>query len=221
MLKRKALVVSLTILVLVGCAQTIPGGLQTPEGVASPPSRQTVPRGFQTPQEVASPSGPAMVVSSGLVEKLELEDLITAADTILVGAVAAVASRWNDDHTAILTEVQISVEERLTEGPTASQISLVVPGGEVGETTQLVEDTLWFAAGERVLLFMKRAEDGALQVMGGFQGKLTIEDDLVLELNTPLPEVIDQIRAFRQGLPPGTGLEEAKEELPSQTPTAP
>ena len=201
MLKAKSLLVFLTIVSLMGCAKRVP----------------VVP----APKETPFPSGPITVASSGLVEKMNLEGLATSADTILVGTVTAVTSRWNDENTTILTEVRITVGQAVAGVIAANEVTLVLPGGKVGVVEQGTSGIPRFVVGERVLVFLKQGEGGRFQVVGGFQGKLTIEYNVVLELNVSLPVAIEQINAIRQGLPSGATEDNAEDRLPEQTRTAP
>ncbi len=151
----------------------------------------------QTPQREPVSSGPAMVASSGIVEKIEFKDLATQADVIFVGNVTAMNSRWNDERTFIQTEVRIAIEQLVAGQLQGQECTLVVPGGEVGGVKQEVSTAPVFTVGERTLLLLVCGEGESLTVMGGFQGKLDIDNNTVLLLGTPLPAVLEQIKTLR------------------------
>ena len=127
--------------------------------------------------------------------KMSLEELTDGADSIVVGTVVSSSSHWNADLTNIYTEVVISVEDTL-KGPTGKNtITIIVPGGTVGEITQSLEDTPVFEAGEKVGLFLEELNSAGLaqmglgattqllaagppsSVYGSFQGKLSFTED--------------------------------------------
>ena len=183
-------------LVLVGCALGTPA-VQTPEGVPSAPS-------------------PASLVSSGVVEKMGLEDLVAGADIIVVGVVVETRARWNDERTLIFTEVRFEVQDTVVGPPGVPTISLVIPGGQVGEVTQEVSAAAQFTIGDRAMLFLVRTPEGDLRIAGGFQGRLAIENDVVLGLDMPLPALIEQVRAAAGGR---ATVGDTKDQLPSPVPT--
>ena len=133
------------------------------------------------------------------VEELSLEELVVEARSVCQGVVTDVNPQWNNDHTMIYTDVTVSVDECLKgrEGP---EITLKIPGGTVGEITLWVSDTPTFEKDEEVILFL---QEEYFQIVGWYQGKYTIEDDIVLEKAIPVNQFIGQIRAAMEttGIP--------------------
>lgn len=132
--------------------------------------------------------------AQALMLKMSLEELTSGAESVVVGTVVSSTSYWNADQTNIYTEVVISVEDRL-KGPAGNNtITIIVPGGTAGETTEWVEDTPVFVVGEQVGLFVKDVDStrlaqmglGAMaqqfaanppsEVYGNFQGKLSFTE---------------------------------------------
>ncbi len=91
--------------------------------------------------------------AQALVIKLSLDQLAAGADSVVVGTVVELTSRWNADRSHIETLVTISVEERLKGAPGDVRVTITVPGGQVGEIREMVSDTPGFQVGERVAVF--------------------------------------------------------------------
>jgi len=130
------------------------------------------------------------------VEELSLEELINEATLIIRGRVIDTNARWNADHTLIYTYVTIRRTEYIKGTPRAGDLVIEVPGGTVGEITLWVSDTPTFEEGQEVILFLR---EEYFQVVGWFQGKYTIVDDVVVEKGIPLDQFTGQIKAFMEG----------------------
>jgi len=131
-------------------------------------------------------AGPA----SAEVEPMTLADLVSKAEIIVRGIVSKVEPHWNEDKTMIYTTVTLSVQSYLKGETTASQISIEVPGGTVDGLTLWVSDTPKFEEGQEVIVFLRKEY---FQIVGWFQGKYTIEDDMVVEKGVPVNQFIEQI----------------------------
>lgn len=127
--------------------------------------------------------------------KLTLEELVARADWIVIGKVTEKKSQWNADRTSIYTLVTLAVEQWLKGQSGNNKMVIKVPGGEVGGITQQVEDAASFHTGEKALVFLSRNDDGTTGVVGGFQGKTTIEGGNVVSSNQSLNDFISQIKA--------------------------
>jgi len=75
-------------------------------------------------------------------------------------------------------------------------VVITIPGGELNGQKLLVEDTPSFQLEERAVVFLEE-RDGIFSVVGGFQGKFTIDKNNMVNGNTPLTEFIDRIRDIR------------------------
>jgi len=179
-------VISVLVLwVIVGCAST---GVE-PTPTASP----------SAPTPVPTPTPPAILArtpvadgSSGMVEKLTIDDLTVRADCILVGTVVDAQSKWDTQRTTIHTVVTIAVELVLKGCSDQQQIPVTVPGGTIDGISMGASASPSFHSGERTVLFLQREGD-LWTVLGGFQGKLPIEDDLVLGLGVSLSRFLSRI----------------------------
>lgn len=128
-----------------------------------------------------------------MVEKLNIEDLATKAECILVGAAKGLQSHWDSQRTVIYTDVTVSVELAIKGCSNQREVLVRVPGGVVGGIAMQASSAPTFETGERVLLFLECEED-AFHVLGGFQGKLTIQNDTVLGLSVSLSDFVEEIK---------------------------
>lgn len=94
------------------------------------------------------------------------------AALIVIGRVSGVANEASAGQASTLFTVAV---ERTLKGTSAAQVTVRVAGGTVGGQTQTVEDSAHFAVGELVLVFLEPDVDG-FRVVGGFQGKFSIDD---------------------------------------------
>jgi hypothetical protein len=104
------------------------------------------------------------------------QQLGAESDLVVHGRVSAVRSYWNQDHTKILTEASVAVEESF-KGDAVSTVRVVQLGGVVGHVRMTVHGALQWRAGEEVVLFLEPATPGAYQVSGFTQGKYHVERD--------------------------------------------
>jgi len=140
------------------------------------------------------------------VEEMDLADLIGKASTILQGKVSKVEPHWNEDQTVIYTSVTVSVGGYLKGGTAAREITIEIPGGTVGEIGLWVSDTPTFEEDQEVILFLR---EEYFQVVGWFQGKYTIVDDVVVEKRIPVDQFIGQIKTLMEGSTTSTELSSA------------
>lgn len=123
------------------------------------------------------------------MEQLTLDELAARAESILVGEVTDIASYKEAN---IYTLVTLSVEQTI-KGETGGQVTIRLPGGEVDGLGLQVEDVPSFESGERAVVFLEEGE-GIFSVVGGFQGKFTIDRNNMVSGTMSLTEFIDQIR---------------------------
>jgi hypothetical protein len=108
----------------------------------------------------------------------ELKILSEKADVILTGKVTQQASSWNENKTRIYTHATIQVEEYLKGNNNGSSISIVYPGGEVGEVGELYSHMPRFTKNEDVLLFLKKdLKTSDYKVLNGEDGKINLITD--------------------------------------------
>jgi hypothetical protein len=115
---------------------------------------------------------------------MSTEALTREADVVVEGSVGAVRSFWNAEHTKILSRAEVAVGEVVRGTSAGSTVVVEYEGGEVGGLGMRVSDVEPFAAGERVLLFLKRLPQPAPGteahgLVGLAQGKYVIGRDRV------------------------------------------
>lgn len=106
--------------------------------------------------------------------RLDLEQLTRSSDAIVIGKVSRVSSRWTKDQRLIVTEVAITVSERL-KGGAEETVTVVQPGGVVGTVGQRVSGLPQFNKGDEVVLFLEQQSPRAFLVTGMAQGKFRVE----------------------------------------------
>lgn len=122
-------------------------------------------------------------------------ELSAQSSDIVAAEVISTEARWNEDRTFIFTDVILRVSE-LHKGTLAvpSTVSLMIPGGEMGEKGLRVEHAPEFTVGQRVVVFLTPLENSQYGVVGWEQGKYTIENGEVRETGKKLPVFIDEIQ---------------------------
>ena len=111
---------------------------------------------------------------------MELPALTAEADTIVVAEVISAVASFEDDHRAIRTVVELSVEEtwKARGSSSARTIRIVQPGGVVGDLEMRVHGLPTFRVGERSVLFLnahnKRHAEFGFMLTGLGQGKRTL-----------------------------------------------
>lgn len=124
---------------------------------------------------LATACAPVLATASALATRpLSIRELTTAADTIVIGRVAAV--RGEAAAAGPITRVDLDVEQPL-KGVPGPALTILQSGGEAAGVASSVAGAATFVAGERVLMFLTRRPDGALRVAHLYQGKFSIEAD--------------------------------------------
>jgi len=108
---------------------------------------------------------------------LDTPALVEGSSDIVIGHVDALRSYMSPDHRHILTEVTVTVADRLKGDDATQQVTLVQLGGEVDGMRYTVPGSPLFKPGEEALLFIWRDESGRAQVNGLAQGKFDITRD--------------------------------------------
>ena len=114
------------------------------------------------------------------MRNISIEELARQADTIVLGTVTQQASAWDDQHTAIHTDVTLAVEQVLTGPlPPVEVVMLRVLGGVVGGVGMGTSNDATFRVGERVIVCLDTSAVPST-VVGMQQGKFTVEDNMVI-----------------------------------------
>jgi hypothetical protein len=114
---------------------------------------------------------------ASLVLALDLQSMVSRADNVAVVDVASVKSDWDANHEQILTTIDLVVVESWKGGAApASHLTVVQPGGTVGDLTQTIHGMTRFVPGERAVVFLAGRADRA-SVVGMAQGKRLVRRD--------------------------------------------
>ena len=87
-----------------------------------------------------------------------LETLTAENDLIVLGRVLDLHSYWNAGRTHILTDLRVRVEEVLKGTPSATEVTLRLLGGTVGEWSTLLVGGPELVPGSEYVLFLSRRE---------------------------------------------------------------
>lgn len=116
----------------------------------------------------------------GQQKQKALEEEAREADVVAIGRVTALKSEWDEGKTRIYTRVTFAVDEYLKEGAERSKaVTILTPGGEVGDVGELYTHAPVFKQNEEVVVFLRSADHGVYRVASGTQGKFNIEADPV------------------------------------------
>lgn len=128
--------------------------------------------------------------------KMSVEQLTEGADTIVLGSVISQESSWNDEHSAIYTDVTVAVEE-IIKGSPGGVVTFRIAGGIVGEIGMRTSNDPVFKDGEEVIIFL--STNGTLSsVVGRSQGKYTVSSGKVTRDRITI-SVSDFTEAIRGG----------------------
>lgn len=106
---------------------------------------------------------PAQAVT---VVPLSFEELVRQSSTVIYGRVVEVRGQWTDDRRSIDSLVTVEVIKGI-KGTAAAELTVTVPGGQVGRYLNLVPGAPSFARGDLAVLFLT-ARGPRLPVPTGF-----------------------------------------------------
>jgi len=110
------------------------------------------------------------------VKQMSAEELTMESTSILYGKCTNMESAWTGDGEMILTTVTV-VPEYYLKGNLGNEVTIIVPGGQVGDILYEVSEMPAFQKGEEVFAFIWKHPSGVNLVTGGYQGKLKIDKD--------------------------------------------
>ncbi len=130
------------------------------------------------------------------LEPRDLRQVAAAATQVIHGTVVSSRSRWNDDHTLIITQTRVRTLDVL-KGADDSEVLLTMPGGRIGKLVVDVPGVAPFRDGEETILFVVDDSKGTKSVEGwsrgrfevvvdGRTGERVVSGDLAAELRTAL-----------------------------------
>lgn len=109
-------------------------------------------------------------IVSAHVRPLSVAELAAVAPHVVVATVAGKASRWNAQHTLLVTDYALRVEERLR-GAAPDRVVITVPGGTLGDLTDDTCVSVSLEPGARYLLFLGDLDRPSFTpVLGAGQG---------------------------------------------------
>jgi hypothetical protein len=113
-------------------------------------------------------------MSATTVQRLSLDDLVSKAETIVIGHVVESKSSWTKDGKLILTQTTLQVQEGL-KGTATKSIQVTTIGGQIGKTLLHVSGMPAFQPDETAVIFLEKSS-GYLTVLGLNQGKFSIRN---------------------------------------------
>src|SRR5689334_11055000 len=93
----------------------------------------------------------------------DVESLTAAADLVVRAQVVRRSSAWAPGGGQIFTTVVLRPIETW-KGEASAEVSVLVPGGEVGELAQVVQGSARFGDAEEVVVFLARRAAGVFAV---------------------------------------------------------
>ena len=124
---------------------------------------------------------------------VDFDDKVANSAAIVVGKCVSQQSRWDADREWILTYSTFSVEKTLKGQPT-QQITLVTPGGTVGNITQDVIGVPKFREGEENVVFVRNSQAGptvAFLEQGSYHLRKDDRGDRIVEPSVTASVLVD------------------------------
>ena len=135
-----------------------------------------------------APARAATVIPMSLEQLGANSQTIVLAETLSTECRFAGADNdWGGGKGTIETVVRLKVLEA-AKGSPGDYLTVVVPGGTVGDLTFSLDCAPTFSVGETAILFL----DDSGQVVGGSQGKMNVVNGEVLSLKKPVMEVLGE-----------------------------
>ena len=107
---------------------------------------------------------------ASVLRSMSLAELANQADDIVVAKVVSVAAAWDPTHRRILSTIEADVEDTWKGDATTRHVTIVQPGGTVGDIEMTVYGMPTFSVAERALLFLQRSAQRRV-VVGMSEGK--------------------------------------------------
>ncbi|GEM_PF-5136295 len=117
--------------------------------------------------------------------------MVAHSDVIVTGKIISITSNYESDG-LIWSYATIRVADRVM-GITPDEVIFKYQGGTVGEVTMGVSISPKFEIGEEVLVFLKNADDGMLEITNWNLSKYTLVNGSFLENGKTYREYIDEL----------------------------
>jgi len=139
---------------------------------------------------------------------VSLEELTRSSDVVAVRQVKNMTSEWDETGNRIRTKVLLSVDQYVVGTVNGNELTLYVPGGEVGTVGELYSHMPVFKQDEQVMVFAARDQQQHYRVSAGEQGKFTIQKDQatgkpMIPGHASLEEFTNQVKSTAQRLQSG------------------
>ena len=106
------------------------------------------------------------------VQKQTLDDMVSKAESIVIGRVINSQSSWTKNGKLILTQTTFEVQEGL-KGAATKTVTITTVGGRVGNSVLHVSGMPSFQPDETAVIFLERSNN-YLTVLGLSQGKFSV-----------------------------------------------
>jgi len=133
-----------------------------------------------------------MPVQAVTVAPLSFEELVRQSSSVIYARVVDVRGQWTDDRRGIDSLVTVAVIKGL-KGTSAAELTVTVPGGQVGRYLNLLPGAPSFAPGDLAVLFLT-ARGPRLPITTGFtQGIYRVMRDGPSGTTLVTPPVIEPV----------------------------
>jgi hypothetical protein len=115
----------------------------------------------------------ALLIAATLQGPADVESLTASADAVVHGRVIRQSSAWGTGGGQIFTSVVLRSIE-IWKGSPGTEVTVLVPGGAVGDLSQTVQGAAAFHDGEEVVVFLHRRAAASFGVQGMALGKFAV-----------------------------------------------
>lgn len=115
----------------------------------------------------------SVAVDATVIVPIEFRELVATAPVILHGQVVDVRSGWVDGRRSVETFVTVAVAEYL-KGNLGENVTVRVPGGQLGRYRTVFVGAPEFQAGDEVVLFLKSGGPSYPYIIGLSQGAFRV-----------------------------------------------
>ena len=131
-----------------------------------------------------------------ILEKLDTKKLTEKSNFIIIGKIDEILYEFDEQMNMIFTIINISNEQIIKGDNKIKNIKLLLPGGMINGKQMHVDGIPEFKSGEKVLLFLEPEIKNSYRVTGWYQGKFTVEGNIIKEKNILLEKFIQEIENF-------------------------
>jgi hypothetical protein len=170
-------------------------------------------------------TAPARPARGSIMIALDLPELVRQSEHIAVVEVGQVQAAWDPRHERIYSTIELKVIESWKSAtgaavPPPAHLTVVQPGGTVGDITMTVTGLGTFMPGERSLVFLRGPSQSA-QVVGMTQGKRPLRYETVSRRWLVTPPDLRQAKLIRPAPPLRSTQPVPVPALQSQQPRSP